>query len=67
MFGTVIFFISFRVLFIFQIAQYTLAMPDPQPGISNFAKKALGEGVEMAETSPFVPIQVKGAIIVGNA
>lgn len=65
MFGRVVFCLSFRVFFIFQIAQYVLA--EREPGFSHLAKNAFSEGVEMSKSSPLVPMQIKGAIIVGSA
>lgn len=67
MFGRVFFSLSFQVFFIFQIAQNVLAVPEPEPGLSHFAKNAFSGGVEMAKSSPVVPIQLKGALIVGSA
>lgn len=67
MFGSVIFCFSFRVFFIFQIAQYVLAVPEPEPGFSHLAKKTLTGGVEVAKSSPVVPVQIRGALIVGSA
>lgn len=69
MFGRVLFRLSFRVFFIFQIAQYVFAVPEPEPepGLSHFAKNAFSGGVEMAKSSPLVPLQIKGAIVIGSA
>lgn len=69
MFGRVFFRLSIRVFFIFQIAQYALAAPEPEPesGVSHLAKNALSEGVKMAESSLLVPLPIKGAIAIGSA
>lgn len=67
MFGGAIFCLPFQVFFIFQITQSVSANPEPEPGFSHLAKNAFGGGVEIAKSSPFVPVQVKAAVIVGSA